>query len=55
MIICTGALLALSATTDAFGWGAVTGPRGGAASTYPSCYYPPYYCYPPPYYPPPAW
>jgi uncharacterized membrane protein len=30
-IVCLGALLTLSATTDAFGWGAVSGPRGGAA------------------------
>src|SRR5271165_3917500 len=30
-IVCIGALLTLSATPDAFGWGAVSGPRGGAA------------------------
>jgi len=30
-ILCIGALLSLSAASDAFGWGAVTGPRGGAA------------------------
>ena len=30
-IFCIGALLTLSATPDAFGWGAVSGPRGGAA------------------------
>src|SRR6516164_4306088 len=30
-IVCLGALLTLSAAPDAFAWGAVTGPRGGAA------------------------
>src|ERR1700726_2678292 len=30
-IVCIGALLALSAAPDAFGWGSVSGPRGGAA------------------------
>src|SRR5438128_5578386 len=30
-IICVGALLTLSAARDAFGWGAVSGRRGGAA------------------------
>ena len=30
-IVCIGALLTLSAASDAFGWGAVAGPRGGAA------------------------
>ena len=86
-IISLSALLTLAATPDAFAWGAVSGPRGGAAyrgpmggaavrtpsgaaavrtpsgaavgaaaaSTHPSCYYPPYYCYPPAYYQPPAW
>src|SRR6516164_7903869 len=29
-IVCLGALLTLSAAPDAFAWGAVTGPRGGA-------------------------
>ena len=29
--VCLGALLAVSAGSDAFGWGAVAGPRGGAA------------------------
>src|SRR5438552_7203416 len=30
-IVCIGALLALSAAPDAFAWGSVSGPRGGAA------------------------
>src|SRR6516165_4255285 len=30
-IICVGAFLTLSAAPDAFAWGAVAGPRGGAA------------------------
>lgn len=30
-VVCIGALLTLSAAPNAFGWGAVTGPRGGAA------------------------
>ena len=30
-ILCISALLTLSATPDAFGWGAVSGPHGGAA------------------------
>src|SRR5438445_5389246 len=30
-IICVGALLTLSLAPDALGWGAVSGPRGGAA------------------------
>ena len=35
-IVCIGALLTLSAAPDAFGWGAVSGPRGGAG--YPGPY-----------------
>jgi hypothetical protein len=30
-IVCLGALLTLPAAPDAFAWGAVAGPRGGAA------------------------
>src|SRR5208282_3517626 len=30
-IVCLSVLLTLSAAPNAFGWGAVTGPRGGAA------------------------
>ena len=30
-ILCVGVLLTLAAAPDAFGWGAVSGPRGGAA------------------------
>src|SRR5215831_13846878 len=29
--VCIGTLLTLSAAPEAFGWGAVSGPRGGAA------------------------
>ena len=45
-IVCLGALLTLSAAPDAFAWGAVTGPRGGAAARGPyggTAYRPPAY------------
>ena len=35
-IVCLSALLALSAASEAFAWGAMAGPRGGAAVRTPS-------------------